>query len=110
MDARIQGIGCMDISKDQLKQFIRRMFASFKAMEMELSACKAVLAAVHIYDPHDPIIEMVRQAKENPRLVQQIDAIYAKRVETALAAIERLSADQALAEFLRSWSPQGPLN
>lgn len=100
----------MEISKEQLKQFVTRTFASFKEMEMELSACKAVLAAVHIYDPHDPIIEMVRTAKENPRLVQHVDAIYAKRLAQALAAIERLSADQALAEFLKSWSPQGPLN
>ena len=98
----------MEIDKGQLKQFVTRMYAGFKRMEMELSACKAVLAAVHIYDPHDPIIEMVRQAKENPRLVQQLDAIYARRLETALAAIEKLSADQALAEFLRSWSPEGP--
>jgi hypothetical protein len=100
----------MEISKDQLKQFITRTYANFKAMDLELSACKAVLAAVHIYDPHDPIIEMVRQAKGNPRLVQQVDAIYAKRLETALAAIEKFSADQALAEFLRSWTPEGPLN
>ena len=100
----------MEITKEQFKQFITRLYGNFKTMELELSACKAVLAAVHIYDPHDPIIEMVRDAKQNPRLVQQIDAIYARRLETALAAIEKLSADQALAEFLRSWTPEGSPN
>ncbi|MGO9721917.1 MAG: hypothetical protein ACLPOA_15375 [Methylocella sp.] len=100
----------MEISKEQLKQFITRIFDSFKAMDVELGACKAVLGAVHLYDPHDPIIEMIRDAKENPQLLRQIDAIYAKRLALALSAIERVSADQALAEFLRSWSPQGPPN
>ncbi len=102
--------GAMEISKDQLKEFITRIFDNFKTIDLELSACKAVLGAVHIYDPHDPIIEMVRDAKKNPRLIQQVDSIYAKRLALALAAIEQVSADQALAEFLKSWSPQGPPN
>lgn len=100
----------MEISKDQLKQFIKRMFASFKMMETEIRAVHMVVGAMEVTDPNDPLIPMIREMKKNPRLLQQIEYEYARREETALKAIERLSADQALAEFLRSWSPQGPQN
>lgn len=100
----------MEISKDEMKQFIKRVLASFKAMELEIRAVHMVLGAMEFTDPNDPLIPMIRDMKKNPKLIQQIDYEYSRREETALKAIERLSADRALVEFLRSWSPEGPPN
>jgi hypothetical protein len=97
----------MEISKDQFKDFIKRMLANFKAMELDIRAVRMVVAAMEITDPNDPLVPMIREMKKNPQLVKQLDYEYSRREENSLAAIEKLSADQALAEFLRSWTPEG---
>ncbi len=100
----------MDIHKDQYKKLTAYMIGTFRKMETEILAYRVVIQAVKALNPGYPFDAALNQARCSSAVLEVMSKKYDEYLETLLKAIDQANEDQEISEFLRSWTPQGPIN
>jgi hypothetical protein len=97
----------MDIDKEKLKTFIVEMMASFKELETEIMAAKAVILSFTIaYGGNlEALMETARKA---PMIQKMMADKYDAPREEFLARLDKAEMNETILEYLRLWKPQGP--
>ena len=99
----------MEIDNEKLKRFIVEMMASFKDLETETMATRAVIFSLAmLYGLGDPEV-LIQTARNAPNIQKAMNDKYDAPREAFLAQFDKAAEmNDKILEFLRLWKPEGP--
>jgi hypothetical protein len=104
-----EGPFAMNVDPEQLKQFLLAMIERIRFLEGELAANRAVIH--HLQDTSGvPMDDAVGKARTSPDLQALLDGRYNALVQRVLGPIDEAIARQEMAELMKMWNPDAPVN
>lgn len=101
----------MQIDPEKYKAVLIEFLRNLQKLEREMIVRGFVielLKEAYWIDP-SAVDAILQAARENPAL-KVIEQKYEERILAYSLAVDQAALDQALAEFLKSWKPSGPIH
>jgi hypothetical protein len=99
----------MEIDPEELKKTVAQWLDALRRIEAELLAYVLVVAEFAKEDPKF-VAKVLGTARKSPKIVEVLDQKYDPIRREMIEHIERGSLNQALAQYLRDWKPENPIN